>query len=127
MNYTYRYKNPIFNGKCIPYAVVGYEYLKGQKCITNISVKRYKINFDNDYDVYSPHHYFIEFKINNEPYILDNDWYYRKHHYKQNFKPKNIEKLKACQIKEIINEYKNDCIYNLIQKDVITHINNNFK
>lgn len=124
MSYSYRYKNPIFNGQCIPYAVIGYKTLKGIVEITNISVKRYKINFDNDYDVYSPHHYYIEFKFNNEPYILDNDWYYRKHHYKNMFRPKHIEKLKASQIKEIINEYKYDDICYYIEKDVQNHITN---
>ena len=127
MNKNYRYKNPIFENKCIAYAVIGYECLKNYNGINNISVKRYKINFDNDYDVYSPYHYYIEFRFNNIIYILDNDWYYYRNHYKNNFRPKNIEKLKASQIKELINEYKNDYIYNLIYNDVITHINNNFE
>jgi hypothetical protein len=123
--YRYKYKNEIFQHQCIPYAIIGYETLRHYSCISNISIKRYKINFDDD--EYDPYHYYIEFKFNNKiSIILDNTWYYSKRMYKNDFKPKKIEKLKASEIKQLYREYSNDLLSNFIYKDVMTHLNNDF-
>jgi hypothetical protein len=140
----YKYDNENFKGECIAYSIIGYNFLKSNEIlknvIENLSVKKYKINFDDKEEGYDDYHYFMEFKYNNKNYIVDNTWYYLKNEYKQKYKPKNIIKLKVKEINELlktINENDEDdendendenSVFNiLIINDIIRHFNNNFE
>jgi len=130
----YYRNNRLFRGRCIGYAIFAYNFLKTnsdiKNLIENISVKKYKINFDEYDGIHDENHYYIEFTYCGNTYIIDNVWYYNKHYYKKTFKPKKMIKLKVKEVQELYKELKdvegNDDLEIYVINDIIRHFNNYF-
>jgi hypothetical protein len=130
IEFTPRYKHPLFKNRCIDYALFGYIFIKGFfKTIsdkTSIKIKYYNIGIDNDDELYCDYHFYIEFSIKNKKYILDNECaIYTYKEYKEKYKPTYIKTLSVTKIKdgikcvdttEISDKYRILCIMKDVER-----------
>jgi hypothetical protein len=116
------YRQPIFQGQCINYSLIGFEYLKTLKIPKlEVKLKRHLIN-ENDKNL-SRFHYYLELfssTIDGKyiKIIIDCEDSYKYQWYKERYKPK--------QVKSMTNKFVIDSL-RFVDKDntFISSVHNN--
>ena len=100
------YRQPIFQGRCIDYSLIGFEYLKTFEIPKlEVKLKRHLIN-KND-ENFSQFHYYLELfsgTIDGKyiKIIIDCEDSYRYQWYKERYKPKQVKSMTNKFIKDTI-------------------------